>query len=241
MDVLIRKATVDDAEKIAEIKIDGWETAYKGILDDAFLNGLDKDTEMEKKKRNISDGASVLVAEVDGKVVGFCMYKDFVQANDNYFDADCEISALYVRNNFKRNGIGKRLMQSAIADLRNIGKTTMILECLTKNYPSRIFYEKMGGKILTTETAFFGGKTYEETVYVYAISDMKFEPIEFGAIVWYSGDYFESVTPIKVTGKNQKEISMFWNSLYFDTIEQAEQRNNVAHALYGKYQASAMG
>ena len=67
------------------------------------------------------------------------------------------------------------------------------------------------------------------------------EPIELGTIVWYSGDCFESVTPIKVTGKNQKEISMFWNSLYFDTIEQAEQRNNVAHALYGKYQASAMG
>lgn len=173
MDVLIRKATMNDAEKLAEIKMDCWKTAYKGILDDAFLNGLDKDTETEKKKRNIRNGVCILIAEVDGNVVGFCMYRDFVQANDNYLDADCEIFALYVQNALKRNGIGKKLMQSAIADLCDIGKTTMILKCLTKNYPSRIFYEKMGGKILTTETVFFGGKAYEETVYVYAISDME--------------------------------------------------------------------
>lgn len=46
------------------------------------------------------------------------------------------------------------------------------LACLKENYPSRTFYEKMGGKYLKTEKVVLGNKEYEEVIYEYDISKM---------------------------------------------------------------------
>ena len=35
--IIIRNATIDDIEKIADIKIEGWQTAYRGIVEDNYL------------------------------------------------------------------------------------------------------------------------------------------------------------------------------------------------------------
>ncbi len=37
MDIKIKKAIFNDVNSIVDIKIDGWQTAYKGIIDDDFL------------------------------------------------------------------------------------------------------------------------------------------------------------------------------------------------------------
>ncbi len=55
---------------------------------------------------------------------------------------------LYITSKLKRNGIGKKLMKYVIELLRKEGKKQMILGCLKENYPSRAFYEKMGGKVI---------------------------------------------------------------------------------------------
>ena len=46
----------------------------------------------------------------------------------------------------KRHGIGKKLMKYVINEFKNSKKEKMILWCLKENYPSRAFYESMGGK-----------------------------------------------------------------------------------------------
>lgn len=38
--MIIRKATISDAEGIAKVHVDGWRTTYKNILSDEFLNKL---------------------------------------------------------------------------------------------------------------------------------------------------------------------------------------------------------
>lgn len=45
-DIIIRNATIEDVERIADIKIEGWQTAYRGIIDDDFLDNMDR------KKKN---------------------------------------------------------------------------------------------------------------------------------------------------------------------------------------------
>ena len=60
-------------------------------------------------------------------------------------------------------------------------------------------------------------------------------PIPIGEIVYRSGDAWECTECVKVTEENQKEISMFWNSIYFDTFEAAERQTNMSHAAYGRY------
>ncbi len=32
--IIIRNTTIDDIEKIANIKIEGWQTTYRGIIED---------------------------------------------------------------------------------------------------------------------------------------------------------------------------------------------------------------
>ena len=46
--------------------------------------------------------------------------------------------------------------------LRDEGKKKMILWCLKDNYPSRKFYEKMGGVNVGEHSIEFGGKIYQE-------------------------------------------------------------------------------
>ena len=172
LDIIIRTATINDAEKVAKIKIEGWQTAYRGIIDDDFLDNMNINEEIEKRKNNIENGADIIVAELDNEIVGFCLYRNYIKNPESYSNANCELSSLYVRGSLKRRGIGKRLMQHVIQKLQNQGKTKMILGCLKENYPSRAFYEKMGGKVLKTEKIAFGNKEYEETIYEYDISKM---------------------------------------------------------------------
>lgn len=170
MDIIIRTATINDAEKVAKIKIEGWQTAYRGIIDDDFLDNMNINEEIEKRKNNIENGADIIVAELDNEIVGFCLYRNYIKDPESYPNANCELSSLYVRSSLKRRGIGTKLMQHVIQKLQNQGKTKMILGCLKENYPSRAFYEKMGGKVLKTEKIAFGNKEYEETIYEYDIS-----------------------------------------------------------------------
>ena len=172
-DIIIRNATIDDIERIADIKIEGWQTAYRGIIDDNFLNNMDRKTEIEKRKKNIENGVNIIVAELNNKIVGFCLYRNYNNYPGKFQkEADCEISSLYVTSKLKRNGIGRKLMQYVIDLLKKEGKKQMILGCLKENYPSRAFYEKMGGKILSYDEIEFGNKNYGLAIYEYDIANM---------------------------------------------------------------------
>ena len=37
MELINRSAREDDMESIAEIKVGGWQTAYRGIVDESYL------------------------------------------------------------------------------------------------------------------------------------------------------------------------------------------------------------
>ena len=79
MEIIIRKARNEDAEAIANIKISGWRTAYKGIIEDDFLDNMNINEEIEKRKNNIEKGADIIVAELDNEIVGFCLYRDYIK------------------------------------------------------------------------------------------------------------------------------------------------------------------
>ncbi|WP_330987113.1 hypothetical protein [Herbaspirillum lusitanum] len=38
--VTVRRATVDDAALIAQVRIDSWRAAYRGLIPDAYLDGM---------------------------------------------------------------------------------------------------------------------------------------------------------------------------------------------------------
>lgn len=171
-EIEIRKATEDDIEAIVEIKIDGWKTAYRGIIDDAYLETLDKEEKMAKmRKYDLQDG--FIVAVIESEIVGFCSYIDSNQFSNEYREIDCELCALYVKSDLKRNGIGRKLFLYVVNEFMEQQKSKMILWCLKENYAGRAFYEKMGGQKYAEKKEKFGAKEYEEVAYSYDLGKMK--------------------------------------------------------------------
>ena len=130
MYIIIKTATTNEAEEIAKIKIEGWQTAYRCIIDDKFLDNMDINEELEKRKNNIENGADIIVAELNNEIVGFCLYRNYIKDPESYPNANCEISSLYVKSSLKRKGIGTKLMQDVIQKLQNHNHTRYRLKRL---------------------------------------------------------------------------------------------------------------
>ena len=167
MDLEIRQITLEDIPHVVNIQIKGWQTAYRGIIDDEYLDSLNAEEKKVKRKRDFNKSPFV-VAVLDGEIVGFCRYLYEVVSNDGE-GYDSEVMALYVKPNLKGKGIGRRIFEYVRNDLLNHGKKKMILWCLKDNMPSRAFYEKMGGKIVAEHGIEIGSKIYPEVGFGYTL------------------------------------------------------------------------
>lgn len=101
IEYLIRKREKKDCETIAHIVTETWNTTYKGIVPDCFLEELKK-TEEERIAKAINEfdenNNNILVLEVNKEIVGFTKYGE---ANDTELYNCGEIIALYILRNIK--------------------------------------------------------------------------------------------------------------------------------------------
>ena len=158
-DIIIRKAQKEDVRQIAQICVEDWQKAYRGIIDGDFLDSLSADKRYEIEINRYRD---FIVASDANAVLGYA----WLQTPEDE-TADCEIVALYVRYANRNNGIGERLLRHAMRLFRESGKKRMILWCLKENSEARRFYEKTGGKEFRTGSHNWGGKEYEIISYLY--------------------------------------------------------------------------
>ena len=76
VNVQVRRATPEDAERIAEIKVLGWRAAYAGLLPDTTLNALSAADQADLFRARIADSVTgdspiARVAESDRDVIGY--------------------------------------------------------------------------------------------------------------------------------------------------------------------------
>ncbi len=157
--IIIRTAEKEDVWQIAEILVEDWQTAYRGIMDDDFLDSLSVDQRYEIEVKRYD---KYVVAAEGNEILGYAWLESTEEA-----PADCEVIALYVRYSKRNKGTGKLLMRYAFNYFRSIGKKKMIIWCLKENHESRRFYEKVGGKEYQTGSHNWGGKGYEMISYLY--------------------------------------------------------------------------
>ena len=164
----IRKIREEDIEDVVDISIKDWKTAYKGIIDDEFLNNINREEKIKKRKMDYKEN-EFIVAIINKKVVGFCKYIDNNSNSPEILEADSEILALYVEINLKQTGIGKKLFNYVIKEFKEKNKKHMIIWCLEDNKEARKFYTKMGGKNISKRDIQIGNKKYKEIAYIYNI------------------------------------------------------------------------
>lgn len=166
-ELIIRNVKKEDLEQVAEIIVTGWKTAYKGIIDDNYLNSLTIEKRYNKLLGNYLED-EFIVAELNGEIVGFSRYTLYNKSNE-IKNVDGEIFSIYVRPRLKRKGIGTAIFTYVMNQYKNNGNKSIILGCFKENYQSRAFYEKMGGKVIYEKQVERGEKEYPEVFYNYII------------------------------------------------------------------------
>ena len=162
-EIIIRKATREDARQIAEILVEDWQTAYRGIIDSDFLDSMSVE---QRYQREVQRYQQYTVAAEGKEILGFTWNE---MTGDE--PADCEIIALYVRYARRKTGIGRALFQDSIDLFRAAGKKKMIIWCLRNNDEARKFYEKMGGTVYKAGTHPWGNKDYDMISYLYQLDE----------------------------------------------------------------------
>lgn len=144
MTVRIREAEPKDAEAIARIHVRSWRVAYRGQLSDDYLDGLSVEDRLEQHRAALEHPGAhrTWVVEDGGRVVGFAVTGPSQDADAD--ERTAELYAVYLDPDRYGEGIGKRLCDHALADLRERGFRTATLWVLEANERARRFYEREG-------------------------------------------------------------------------------------------------
>lgn len=141
----IRPMTLADCERVAAIRIGGWQSAYKGLIPQPYLDALDVTQDAERRRAYLTQaGDSVvdLVAERDGQVVGWACHGPYRDGEVRTEDA--ELYAIYVDPGRYGDGIGQALLQESLRSCTAAGHTRVLLWVLKDNARARRFYERAG-------------------------------------------------------------------------------------------------
>ena len=145
----IRRASSEDAAEIAEAHVRSWQGAYRGLIPQDYLDGLDPAQRLawwEQILASVDWSASgVLVAENDSGVAGFVSYGP-ARDDDKGQDPIGEIMAIYLAPVAWGQGLGRELMAAALAGLGAAGYAQATLWVLESNERARGFYDAAGFK-----------------------------------------------------------------------------------------------
>ena len=135
MDIMVRKALPKDAYDYAICSISCWQSAYKEIVPNKYLNDMILEIEQrtEKFRKSFEDPRNIHYCVMyDDKMIGF-LIMDIVNA---------EIWAIYLIEDFCGRGYGKKILDFAVSKLKSMEHKEIFLWVFEENNRARLFYEK---------------------------------------------------------------------------------------------------
>lgn len=176
--ICIRRARPSDAGAIGAVHVATWRTAYAGVLPERYLTGLSAPRHAAGYEQAIIDrrrAHAVFVAVASGvdapedslpqdggTVIGF------VSGGRARRDglAQGEVETLYLLEDYRDRGIGRRLMRAMAAHLAAVGCRSATLWVLRDN-PTRWFYQRLGGRPAAREVIRFADQAMEQLAFVW--------------------------------------------------------------------------
>jgi GNAT superfamily N-acetyltransferase len=165
--IAIRRARPGDADAIGEAHVAVWRSTYPGILPERYLAEMSQERHVAQWRRLLMQpppGHAAFVAVAMGpdspgldagapRVVGFASGG---RARSGVREAG-EIETLYLLDDWRDRGVGRRLMRALAAHLNAIGCRSVMLWVLKDN-PARWFYQHLGGRPVAEQTIRFAGE-----------------------------------------------------------------------------------
>jgi ribosomal protein S18 acetylase RimI-like enzyme len=161
----IRPALPDDSAAIARVRVDAWRTTYRGMIPDAYLDGMTVDDSTALWHRVLTaapNNTNTFVAQADGAIAGF---SSGLMLTEPKHDLDAELSAIYVTPHRQRSGIGRQLVGAVAAAQQALGATGLVVWVIAANRAARRFYEELGAELLIEQPFQWDGMDLVEAGY----------------------------------------------------------------------------
>ena len=174
--IVVRRARPSDAIAIGAVHVAAWRSTYPGILPDSFLSRLSVPRQAAHYDAAIRSATAVFVAAASGtdvppgsgsRIIGFATAgRARAGGVAGHRLAEGEVETLYVLDDWRDRGVGRKLMRAAAVNLVEAGCKSCFVWVLRDN-PSRWFYQRLGGKPVAEAVIQFAGEKVPQTAFVW--------------------------------------------------------------------------
>jgi len=143
----IREAVPADAAILGRLQVASWQATYRGILPESSLSGLSEEVQAAAFAQSLAQagpGFRVWLLESRGQPMGFAVAGPSRPQEGPGTPRAGEIHAIYLLPEAWGQGLGRALMEHALAGLCEAGFGVAQLWVLERNSRARAFYEAGG-------------------------------------------------------------------------------------------------
>lgn len=140
----IRKAYPSDAYALINIMDVVWKKEFYDFLPNGIIFEMIRNVErrVNHLRDQIIENNRIFVALEDDIPVGYIFY---AKAQGTAYDAAAEIREIYILPEFQQKGIGTKLFEMALEEIKKLGYTSLMLYCPWES-KGISFFMKMGGE-----------------------------------------------------------------------------------------------
>ena len=139
----LRRAIPQDSLDVAKVHVASWQTAYRGIVPDPYLDTLSIEERAARYTFELhgQQNPNTWIATVSNSAIGFVT---FSRSRDLDLASMGETQALYIAPATWRRGIGTMLLDLAEKEMAGWGLKSAALWVFASNHRARSFYESRG-------------------------------------------------------------------------------------------------
>jgi L-amino acid N-acyltransferase YncA len=140
--IVIRPATLEDTRYIAEIKVENHHAGKNNHPLDIMMNDLFVNAYRRRWEKRLNSGKHTLVLALDETISGLISYS--ACADKDADSATAEITNIYLLQEVRGNKLGRKLCETAFAEMRTAGFATVRVWVAKGRVQTRRFYEAIG-------------------------------------------------------------------------------------------------
>jgi ribosomal protein S18 acetylase RimI-like enzyme len=166
MRLKVRAAGEADLPGISALAKRTWSDAFGSSMNAEDLAAELETTRSEEYFRTALRKDTLLVADVDGELVGYVQFGDVTIPEVEVQPGDRGLHRIYVDTDLHGRGIGRALMDAALSHPRLARAERIYLAVWEKNRPARRLYESLGFRAVGTTRFTIAGEAMEDLVLV---------------------------------------------------------------------------
>jgi putative acetyltransferase len=142
MEFIIRKASKEDASRLAEILIFAKRTSYRSIFKNDYVSFNEMQVLHLALDYQNREGALDNILVYDDGIVKGMMHRE--KSTDIAYPEGIRLNEFFVDTFFQGNGIGREMMKMFLHEAETLSVKNIFLWVLEENFKARKFYEYFG-------------------------------------------------------------------------------------------------